>query len=94
MSVKFDIERVKATMNKIQEESNKIQTYLNECNAIIEENVSSSNGWIGNSASDFKAKWEKSESGFKNFVNLIQNNVKTLEQNIADQSKMDATDFV
>lgn len=94
MDVKFNIEEVRKTMANIKEQSKYIQRYLDECNDIMKENVGSAGGWNGNSADSFKAKWVKAESGFYNFINMIDNYAKELDINIADQSKLDSKDFV
>ena len=67
----FNYEEAKSTMQKIQEEANKVKTYLSKCDSIIDENVGVKNRWSGQRASEFKEKWKQEAAEFENFVNLI-----------------------
>ena len=81
-------------MTKIQEQSNKIQSYLDEYNKIIDENIGTSNRWKDDSENRFKSKWYTFDDGFQSFVKLINDNVDILVQTLAGQSKLDSTDFI
>lgn len=67
----FNYEEAKSTMQKVQEEANKVKTYLAKCDSIIDENVGVQNRWSGQRASQFKEKWKQEAAEFENFVSLI-----------------------
>ena len=67
----FNYEEAKNTMKKVQDEAQKVKTYLNKCDSIINDNVGVKNRWSGERATNFKQKWEKASAEFNSFVQLI-----------------------
>lgn len=87
----FNYEQAKSTMTKIQDEANKVKTYLNKCDSIINENVGVQNRWSGQRASDFKQKWEKAASNFDEFTKLINSYANKIDESYAVHQKFDQT---
>ncbi len=76
----FDYEQAKSTMQKIQEEANKVKNYLSKCDSIIDENVGVKNRWSGQRANEFKTKWKQEAAEFENFVNLINTYANKIDE--------------
>lgn len=87
----FDYAEAKATMASIQEEANKVRTYLTKCDSIINENVGVQNRWSGQRATDFKQKWEKASADFENFVKLINNYANKIDESYRVHQQFDQT---
>lgn len=90
----FTIESVQEILSSINELKSNIERCLEDCNNEINMNVNESNGWKGNAASDYKARWDKAYSNFGDFVELINKLQTTISDNIEDQSHYDKTTFV
>lgn len=87
----FDYAEAKATMAKIQDEANKVKSYLSKCDSIIDENVGVENRWSGQRATDFKQKWEKAAADFDNFVKLINNYASRIDESYRVHQQFDQT---
>ncbi|MDO5002833.1 MAG: WXG100 family type VII secretion target [bacterium] len=87
----FDYAEAKATMAKVQDEANKVKTYLAKCDSIINENVGVENRWSGQRATDFKQKWEKAAANFENFVQLINNYANKIDESYRVHQQFDQT---
>mgnify|MGYP004629763901 FL=1 len=87
----FDYAEAKATMAKVQDEANKVKTYLSKCDSIINENVGVENRWSGQRATDFKQKWEKAAANFENFVQLINNYANKIDESYRVHQQFDQT---
>lgn len=87
----FDYAEAKATMANIQDEANKIKSYLAKCDAIINENVGVQNRWSGQRATAFKQKWEKSSADFQNFVQLINSYANRVDESYRIHQQFDQT---
>lgn len=87
----FDYAEAKATMAKIQDEANKVKTYLTKCDSIINENVGVENRWSGQRATDFKQKWEKAAADFENFVQLINTYANRIDESYRVHQQFDQT---
>lgn len=87
----FDYAEAKATMAKVQDEANKVKTYLAKCDSIINENVGVENRWSGQRATDFKQKWEKAAADFENFVQLINTYANRIDESYRVHQQFDQT---
>lgn len=87
----FNYEQAKSTMNKVQEEANKVKTYLAKCDSIVNENVGVQNRWSGQRASDFKQKWEKAAADFNEFVKLINDYAGKIDESYRVHQQFDQT---
>ena len=87
----FDYNEAKTTMAKIQDEANKVKSYLNKCDSIINENVGVENRWSGQRANDFKQKWQKSAADFEKFVQLINNYANKIDESYRVHQQFDQT---
>ncbi len=87
----FDYEAAKSTMTRVQEEANKVKTYLTKCDSIIEENVGVENRWSGQRATDFKQKWEKAAAEFESFVQLINQYANKIDESYRVHQQFDQT---
>lgn len=87
----FDYEQAKSTMQKIQEEANKVKNYLTKCDLIIDENVGVKNRWSGQRASEFKTKWKQEAAEFENFVNLINTYANRIDDSYQAHKVFDET---
>ena len=85
----FDYQEAKTTMTKVQEEANKVKSYLNKCDDIIKQNVGVEDRWSGQRANDFKQKWDKSAAEFKSFVQLINSYAGRIEESTRAHEKFD-----
>lgn len=72
MAREFKYAEAKKTATDILEEANKVQSYLNNCQNIINSNVGVSNKWTGERAERFKRDFETKAAEFKNFVEVIK----------------------
>lgn len=87
----FDYNEAKATMAKVQEEANKVKSYLNKCDDIIKQNVGVENRWSGQRANDFKQKLEKSAAEFNSFVQLINTYANKIDESYRVHQQFDET---
>lgn len=87
----FNYEEAKSTMNKIQEEADKVKKYLNKCDSIIDENVGVENRWSGQRASEYKSKWKKAAEDFNDFVQLINNYASKIDESYKKHKEFDET---
>ena len=87
----FNYEQVKSTMSKIQDEANKVKTYLNKCDSIVNENVSVEGRWSGERAKQFKGKWEKAAADFESFVKLINEYANKIDASYQAHQAFDQT---
>lgn len=87
----FDYAEAKATMSRVQEEANKVKSYLTKCDSIINENVGVQNRWSGQRATDFKQKWEKAAADFENFVQLINSYANKIDESYRVHQQFDQT---
>lgn len=87
----FDYAEAKATMAKVQDEANKVKTYLTKCDSIINENVGVENRWSGQRATDFKQKWDKAAADFENFVQLINTYANRIDESYRVHQQFDQT---
>lgn len=87
----FNYEEAKNTMSKIQEEASKVKSYLNKCDAIINENVGVENRWSGQRASEFKQKWQKAAQDFNSFVELINAYATKIDESYKIHKQFDET---
>ena len=87
----FDYAEAKATMAKVQDEANKVKTYLTKCDSIIKENVGVENRWSGQRATDFKQKWDKAAADFENFIQLINTYANRIDESYRVHQQFDQT---
>ena len=87
----FDYNEAKTTISKIQVDANKVKSYLNKCDSIINENVGVENRWSGQRANDFKQKWQKSAADFEKFVQLINNYANKIDESYRVHQQFDQT---
>lgn len=87
----FDYQEAKTTMAKVQDEANKVKSYLNKCDSIIKENVGVQNRWSGQRATDFKQKWDKAAANFDEFVKLINNYANRIDESYRVHQQFDQT---
>lgn len=66
-----EIRNVKSVADDIADELLVIESALRNCEKIVDENVGVENRWSGQRANDFKAKFTKVASDFKEYVNQI-----------------------
>lgn len=90
MSVRsFNYEEAKSTMKKVQDEAQKVKTYLNKCDSIINDNVGVKNRWSGERATNFKQKWEKASADFDSFVQLINKYATKIDESYKAHKQFD-----
>lgn len=87
----FNYEEAKSTMQKVQEEANKVKTYLAKCDSIIDENVGVQNRWSGQRASEYKEKWKKASASFDSFVKLINEYAIKIDESYRVHKQFDET---
>lgn len=87
----FNYEEAKSTMISIQDEVNKIKSYLAKCDSIINENVGVQNKWSGQRANDLRQKWEKASADFDGFVKLINTYANRIDESYRIHQQFDQT---
>ena len=85
----FNYEEAKSTMNKVQEEAQKVKQYLNKCDSIIDENVGVKNRWSGQRATEYKQKWKSAAADFDNFVKLINEYATKIDESYKVHKQFD-----
>lgn len=87
--IDFNFDEVHNIMSRIQEEAHNIQSYLNECDSIVNENVNVPNRWCGQRATSFKEDWMKTSSEFDSFVKEIDGIVGKIEMASTEYKKVE-----